>query len=127
MTTDPDSTVLALPADARGLRTIRLVAASLADDAGLDFEDVEDVRLAVDELCALVIDAAAASARLKIRFSVEPGRISVVGDCALPDGASAPELPRLSAEILAAVADDHRLGVEHGECHFAFTKRHIGE
>ena len=43
---------LEVPADARYLRVVRLVASAYAADAGFDIDDVEDVRVAADELCA---------------------------------------------------------------------------
>ncbi|MFZ4583958.1 MAG: ATP-binding protein [Acidimicrobiia bacterium] len=127
MASDSDPTVLQLPATMRNLRTVRLVAAACADDAGFDFEGVEDIRLTVDELCALVIEGAQTDSQLEVRFEARPGEVAVSGHCAMPDGAPAPELPRLSAEILAAVADDHELAVRDGQCHFRFTKRQLPE
>src|SRR4051794_20755870 len=43
---------LEVPADPRYLRVVRLVASACAADAGFDIDDIEDVRVAADELCA---------------------------------------------------------------------------
>ncbi|MCB1003894.1 MAG: hypothetical protein KDB35_06875 [Acidimicrobiales bacterium] len=56
----PDEPVrLHLPADSRYLRLLRLVASSMAADLGFPVDELEEVRVAVDELgSALLADAA---------------------------------------------------------------------
>ena len=46
-----DSVHLVVPPSSEYLRTARLVAADAAVRAGLDCEEIEDFRIAVDELC----------------------------------------------------------------------------
>ena len=50
-----DSVHLVVPPSSEYLRTARLVAADAAVRAGLDCEEIEDFRIAVDELCHLVM------------------------------------------------------------------------
>jgi len=122
--TDSETT-LELAADPVSLRLVRLVAAALADESGLDFEDVEDVRLAVDELCAAVISATSDGGRLRVTLKHEPGAVTVDG--VAPAGDRPPRLDPLSAEIVAAVTDDHSLTQVDGVCHFRFVKRHASD
>jgi hypothetical protein len=52
-----DRVHLVIPASSRFLRTARLVAADAAERAGCDVEEIEDFRIAVDELCHLLMTA----------------------------------------------------------------------
>lgn len=55
---DPGDRVdLVIPASSRFLRTARLVAADAAGRAGCDVEEIEDFRIAVDELSHLLMTA----------------------------------------------------------------------
>lgn len=54
---DGDRVHLVFPASSRFLRTARLVAADAAGRAGCDVEEIEDFRIAVDELCHLLMTA----------------------------------------------------------------------
>jgi hypothetical protein len=117
-------TLLELPADPTSLRLVRLVAATLADSVGLDFEDVEDVRLAVDELCAAAIRASAPDTRLRVTFTAREQEIEVEGLAAAHPNGAEPALDPLSAEIVAAVTTGHTLVQLDGINRFHFVKRH---
>ena len=52
-----DRVHLVVPPSSDYLRTARLVAADAAVRAGLDCDEIEDFRIAVDELCHLVMSA----------------------------------------------------------------------
>ncbi len=65
------------PADPGYVAILRLAAAGIAARAGLTIDDVEDVRLAVDEACALLLPHAAPDSRLGARFELEEGCVSV--------------------------------------------------
>lgn len=118
-------TILELPADPVSLRLVRLVAATLADDAGLDFEDVEDVRLAVDELCTAVIRVSHPEARMRVTITAPAGRIDVEGHAPAHPDAPPPALDALSAEIVAAVTPDYTLDRRDGSNRFRFVKHHV--
>src|SRR5215207_6313179 len=47
---------LSLPSDSRYMRLARLMASGVATTCGLPLEEVEDFRIAVDELCATLIE-----------------------------------------------------------------------
>ena len=54
---DGDRVHLVIPASSCFLRTARLVAADAAGRVGCDVEEIEDFRIAVDELCHLLMTA----------------------------------------------------------------------
>src|SRR4051794_39658557 len=47
---------LTIPARSRYLRLARLTAAGIASDIGFSLQGIEDLRIAVDEACAILID-----------------------------------------------------------------------
>ncbi len=51
---------LSIPVQSDLIVLARLTAATVASRAGFDVEEVDDLRLAVDELCVLVADAGSA-------------------------------------------------------------------
>ncbi|HEX6421328.1 MAG TPA: ATP-binding protein [Acidimicrobiales bacterium] len=56
MTTPAGRIELSLPPDSRYMRLARLMASGVATTCGLPLEEVEDFRIAVDELCATLIE-----------------------------------------------------------------------
>lgn len=57
--------------------TIRAVASDLAARADFDLDAISDLRMAVDEACATLVDAAEPTSQLQCRFFVRPERIRV--------------------------------------------------
>jgi len=88
----------------------RLCVATVASRAGFDIEEIDDLRLAVDELCLLVLRGRR-TGRLLLAFDADTARIDVwcnydgadTGDERTDDDASA----GLSERILDALVDQH--------------------
>lgn len=57
--------------------TIRTVAADLAARADFDLDSIDDLRMAVDDLCAILVRIAADKGGLKCAFTVRRERIEV--------------------------------------------------
>ena len=66
-----------VPADVSYVSTLRLTTASLAARCGLTVDDIEDLRLAVDEACALLLPHAMPGSNLDLRFALTQGEIVV--------------------------------------------------
>jgi hypothetical protein len=101
---------LEIPAAAQFVATARLVAASGGADAGLTVDDLEELRLGVDELVAVLVERAGTGARIKISVAVEPGRVVVGGSISGDVAADIEPLDELSGRIVAAVTDSYELG-----------------
>jgi anti-sigma regulatory factor (Ser/Thr protein kinase) len=89
----------------------RLAASTVASRAGFDIEEIEDLRLAVDELCLHVLHGRR-TGRLHLAVSADPGRIDVwcqfEGPDLAPDGELRDDgLGDLSARLLEALVDEH--------------------
>jgi serine/threonine-protein kinase RsbW len=74
---DGDAVEVRIPADVVYVSTLRLTAASLAARCDLTIDDIEDLRLAVDEACSLLLPHAAADSTLDARFELSEGQLSV--------------------------------------------------
>src|SRR6185436_8475509 len=68
-----------VPASPQFLSAARVVAASLGVEAGLDVDDLDDLRLGVNELVSLLVEVAAPGSRVDLEFEVDDVRITVRG------------------------------------------------
>jgi serine/threonine-protein kinase RsbW len=72
-----DVVELHLPADSAYLSVLRTATAGLAARLDFTLDEIEDLRIAVDEACALLLPDAAEGADLVCVFSLSPGALSV--------------------------------------------------
>ena len=105
---------LEVPADPRYLRVVRLVASACAADAGFDIDDVEDVRVAADELCAGALELHLVGT-IVLNFEASDGAFVMQGTAALasdaPETAEEAGATDLRAAILGVVVDSHSMSV----------------
>jgi serine/threonine-protein kinase RsbW len=114
---------LVVPADTRLVRLARLVASGIGSAAGFDVEEIEDLRIAVDEGCSALIEAGVESPLL-LSFEVDGDGVVVLGSTeASTEATQDPERLSLSDQILRVVTDEHELGASRGRATFRFTKR----
>lgn len=104
----PEPVRLDIPAGPRHVVVARVVAASMAADAGWSVDDIDDVRLALDELLGVLVDAGENGARVRVEMVVEGDALHVHGT--LDGASSAASADELSRRIIDAVADDYELG-----------------
>ena len=76
---DPDAVELVVPAASTQLRMCRLVATGVASAAGLDVDLLEDLRIAVDELCSLLIELGDRPSSLRLILRGAEGLVEVDG------------------------------------------------
>jgi anti-sigma regulatory factor (Ser/Thr protein kinase) len=98
---------LRLPLAARHAATARVVAASLAADAGFSIDEIDDVRLGLNEAVAVLTDGASApedaGAALEIEFRVDGRALELVVRSTGDHAAVEPD--ELAGRILDAVMD----------------------
>jgi serine/threonine-protein kinase RsbW len=117
---------LVLPADPRLVRVAGLVARGVATTAGFDVDEVEDLRIAVDELCTALVEGGDGSPLL-LGFDLQEDEVSVVGSTKASSAAAfEPDRLALSRQILAVVVDDHDLNADHGQISVRLRKRRTG-
>ncbi len=122
-----DPVQLTIPVQSDLVVLARLTAATVASRAGFDVEEVEDLRLAVDELCVSIVNGSAVG-RLNLTFLSEDGSVEVI--CALDGPGPAPVETEddygehdLSARILDALVDEHGEEIGDGERRAWLRKR----
>jgi hypothetical protein len=115
---------LSIPGVPDFVRLARLAAVDAGSRLGLDYEQIEDLRIGVDELCFAVLPATEAPtgpADLDLIFTLHPDRLDVEGSCAV--GGASNEQSELSRTIVAAVVDDFSLEQTDGVRRFRLSKR----
>jgi anti-sigma regulatory factor (Ser/Thr protein kinase) len=60
---------LRIPVSARYFRVARVVAGALADELGADIDELDDVRLAVGEICSLALASNASEVDLQFELT----------------------------------------------------------
>jgi serine/threonine-protein kinase RsbW len=114
---------LTVPAALEFVRIVRLTASGVASRLGFDVEEIEDLRVAVDELASLVVEAAD-GAELAVQFAVQDDRLRIEGEAALtPERADNARVDDLTAQILAAVVDEWDLTTTDGIVRFTCVRR----
>lgn len=124
----PDVVEINLPATADLVALARFTAATLAVKANFDVEEIEDLRLAVDELCVIMLRKGS-DGRLALRFEREGDDLEV--SCAYVAAAGGESIrpeptmsgDSLSERILDALVDQHGSILEGGESRVWLRKR----
>jgi serine/threonine-protein kinase RsbW len=114
---------LALPGDSRFMRLARLVASGVATTCGLPLEEVEDFRVAVDEICATLIEAGGGEP-IRLMFVTNGGTLRVTGTTRDIDRRG-PDEDRLalSRQILDVISESHRFQRVDGHVEFTVVTR----
>jgi serine/threonine-protein kinase RsbW len=114
---------LVVPAAPEYLRLVRLTAAGLASRMGFTFDEVEDLRIAVDELCFLLLGHGEGdvSRTMELRYSAGRDSIAIEGHTELTD--APPEPSELSLQILGALVDEHEVDGYGSKVRFRLVKR----
>lgn len=111
--TTTDHVELDLPLHARHASTVRAVAASLAADANLSVDDIDDLRLGVNEAVSVLTDVDVGhdpAPRLRLRFDVAPDSITMTARREGVGGVLAADaIDDLARRILNAVVDEFRI------------------
>lgn len=116
---------MAVPATPVFLRLVRLTAASLASRMGFTYDEVEDLRIGIDELCYSLVTTHGRGGTLVLHYSMLSEGLVVVGLGEFDGGeAGGPSLSPLSSQILKAVVDEHEVTADHGIPRFRLLKRH---
>jgi serine/threonine-protein kinase RsbW len=130
---DGDSVGLTFPARGDLVVLARLVASAISARVGFDIEELEDLRLAVGELCLLALqgsDAHHGDLHLEFTVSAEALDITCTLGGAAPDTGSrsddGDEADQLSEQILAALVDEHGRLQEDGSVRAWLRKRRKG-
>jgi serine/threonine-protein kinase RsbW len=108
--THPD-VELRIPADSAFLAVLRTATAGLAARLDFTLDDIEDLRIAVDEACAMVLPQAREGSDLTCAFDLGDGALSVAvsAEC---DDPQQPSRDGFAWTVLAALTSSVRADTE---------------
>jgi hypothetical protein len=123
---------LTVPAKPEFLRLARVTAAGLASRLGFSFDEVEDLRLAIDELCYGITGAEGREGTVAVRYLLGENQLIVEGQAQVPVAAGTAaasfgkvsELSELSEVILDALVDEHEFVDDTDGPRFRLLKQH---
>lgn len=119
-----DHVRITVPARDEFARTVRLTAAALASRMDMSLDDVEDVRIGVEEAYLLALRCVEPGAPVTFDFGVGDDEFSLeVGPFAAGPGAFSSPEARYACFILEGVCDRFELAEEDAHCHVRFMKR----
>ena len=116
-----DEIILLVQPDAGHLRAVRLVAADAGGRAGLDASEVDDLRIAVDELFQVMLEHV--DERVVLRVVRLGRRVVIRGSARARDRSEAPRLGNVAELIVDAVCDEYSLDRDDDKVSFMVTKR----
>lgn len=104
---------LRLPADGAYASVLRTLTAGLAARLDFTIDDIEDLRIAVSEAVAMVLEQAASGSDLVCSFRLDPGRLglSVIVRSEDPE---TPDYDSFGWQVLTTLAEDARVDVDGG-------------
>lgn len=104
-----DNVELEIPLSTRFASTVRAVAAAVSADLGFSVDEIDDLRLAVNEAVALLADVDDAdTGRLRIRFESTDGAVTVRCERSGVHGQlRVDDVDVLARRILDAVVDEY--------------------
>jgi serine/threonine-protein kinase RsbW len=119
-----DVVVIRLPADSAYLSVLRTATAGLAARLDFTIDEIEDLRIAVDEACAMLLPQAVPGAEITCEFTLEEVAIrvdvsvaSTTGDQPSRDTFAWTVLSALAGDVDSSIDADHRITIslhKHG-------------
>jgi hypothetical protein len=120
-----DEVRLTVPATPEFLRLARVTATGLASRLGFTYDQVEDLRLAIDELCFALIGTKGKVGTVNLQYQVAADGLEVEGIGWFEEDVSqGPTLSEFSQQILRALVDDYGVSRDpDGRPRFRLVKR----
>jgi len=106
-----DAVEIRLPADSAYLSVLRTATAGLAARLDFTLDEIEDLRIAVDEACAMLLPHAVDTAALTCRFRLDPDTLEVTVTIPTTRGQQ-PERDTFSWTVLSALAGEVDTGLD---------------
>jgi serine/threonine-protein kinase RsbW len=104
-TTDKDDVVvLTVPTDGSYLAVLRTATAGLAARLRFTLDEIEDLRIAVDEACAMLLAVAPPGSELTCAFEISAEALSIIVTAPVKGRATLPGGQSFSWQVLTALA-----------------------
>lgn len=124
-----DVVVLVVPADGSYLAVLRTATAGLAARLQFTLDEIEDLRIAVDEACAMLLALAGRptnpDVQLTCRFQVTEKSLSIEVAMPVRENAVLPGGQSFSWQVLTALAGEVTAQSSDGTASIQLTKRRV--
>jgi serine/threonine-protein kinase RsbW len=116
---------LRIPASSAYLAVLRTATAGLAARLDFTLDDIEDLRIAVDEACAMVLPQARPNSDLTCTFDLEEARltVAVTAEC---DDPQPPADDGFAWTVLTALTSDARADVDGDRITVTLARETVG-
>ncbi|MCZ7435613.1 anti-sigma regulatory factor [Micromonospora sp. WMMC241] len=125
-TTDDDVVHLTVPADGGYLGVLRTATAGLAARLQFALDEIEDLRIAVDEACAMLLAIATRDAELECRFAVTEDALTVEVTVPTVRGATLPSESSFAWKVLTALTTSAGARASDGRATISLLTRRSG-
>ena len=122
-TSKDDVVVLVVPADGSYLAVLRTATAGLAARLQFTLDEIEDLRIAVDEACAILLSVAPADTEVTSQFEVTDSALSIDVSVPVSGHATLPGGNSFSWQVLTALAGEISAYTDNGRAAIRLTKR----
>jgi serine/threonine-protein kinase RsbW len=112
---------LSVPASLEYVRIVRLTGSGVASRLGFDVDEIENLRVAIDELASMVVERSSGGT-LDLSFVTADGELRIDGSAPAVNGSDV-GIEDLTAQILKAVCDDYALTNSNGCVSFRYLRR----
>ena len=122
-----DVVLLTVPADGGYLGVLRTATAGLAARLQFALDEIEDLRIAVDEACAMLLATTTEDAELRCRFAVTEDALTVEVSAPMVAGARLPAETSFAWKVLTALTTSASAAAADGRATISLlTRRGFG-
>lgn len=119
-----ESVELSVPATASHVSLVRSATAAICAQADFTIDDLDDVQLAVDEACALIINDAPQDAALTVTWAVSGQEVGIQLTCPSASGQPVPK-NTFAWTVMTALVDRVEAEVHEGTMRIALVAHGI--
>jgi serine/threonine-protein kinase RsbW len=120
-----DRITLCVPAKGEYAKTVRMTAAALVSRMGMNYDEVDDVRMAAEEAFVYAVDTLPEGAEVRFDFDVADDQITIAVALGSEVPSSDEEAERRAAYatfILESVCDSYEFATDESGAHLRLTK-----
>lgn len=122
-TTDDDVVLLTVPADGGYLGVLRTATAGLAARLQFALDEIEDLRIAVDEACAMLLAIATRDSELECRFVMTDDALAIEVAVPTSRGAGLPSQSSFAWKVLTALTTTASVTATNGRATISLLTR----
>jgi serine/threonine-protein kinase RsbW len=96
---------VAIPAEFRFVALCRVTAASLAAEVAFDVDEIEELRIGVNELVSMLVESSPPDSEIELSYRIESASVRIDGVNEAVAAADIAEPDPLTTQVLEAVVD----------------------